>query len=201
MKNKAKLIIPFIILLCLCISLGVFLFFRLQNKGTVHIQAEGISIELKRTKLMQYCLGADGRMHEVKDEEVKDFSKAQKENIFGLVDGDIIVPSSRYQADLMVKSSVDVSFAYWILIELNQEGNAFAEQLLVTIQIEEEEKSFRLSNATSFGSKDEPLRIVQGGQSSSFAVKVYFVDDQMINDDAINQSIYFDLILCAVQIN
>lgn len=140
-------------------------------------------------------------MQTIIDEAPKDFTKANQENVFGLTDGDIVVPSSRYQADLSISASDNKSFAYWIEIYLNQ-GNAFSDQLLVTIiKPNGIEESARLSKANLFGNEQEPLVIVSNGEISSISVKVYFVDDQIINDDAINQSIYFDLILCAVEVN
>lgn len=139
-------------------------------------------------------------MVDLQDNTATDFTKPNKSNIFGLNSSSIVVPSCKYEATMEVYNDGNNAFTYWLEFNLNSVADAFAEQLKVTVSVDGgESKQFVLSKAKTVGSQLAPIATVAANQSSCFTVSIYFDDDDYINDDAQNKSIYFDVKLCAVK--
>lgn len=218
---RAILIANAVILLCLAIISGVTLaLFSDTERVSNHLKAGNLNITLERTLLTSTYLNDDGFLETKTDAELKDFTDNKNENVFGL-DGELIVPLSRYVADMKITNRSTVAFAYWVEI-VYRGGDKddlsdldIADQLAVLVATGDaslSEKDY-VKNGVAIGSATEPVGVLGVGDSATFTVSLEFLDIEgevrvdpdtgettiISNNMAQNDDVYFDLVVHAVQ--
>lgn len=170
-----------------------------SDKETVvnHLRAGDLDITLQRTKLTATYVNNKGYLESYTTNDIKDFTNETSENVFAL-DGAVIVPQSKYIAEMQVSNNSDVAFAYWVeIIYTGHIGVELADQLEIIIDSSE---GRRLSEGLKVGSEEDPIAVLGIGDSHKFTVSVEFLDlENAINDMAQGDNVTFDLIVHAVQ--
>ena len=187
-----------IILLCLIVIIGTTMALFTDKETVInHLRAGDLDVTLLRTKLISTYIDNDGYLAQYTNDVVKDFSNETSENIFAL-DGAVIVPQSKYIAEMKVVNNSDVAFAYWVeIVYTGEAGVELADQLEVVIDTEDGKT---LSEGLKVGSQDNPMAVLGVGDSHSFTASVEFLDlASAINNAAQGDSVTFDLIVYAVQ--
>ena len=187
-----------IILLCLIVIIGTTMALFTDKETVInHLRAGDLDITLLRTKLTSTYINNEGYLANYTTEVVKDFSNETSENIFAL-DGAVIVPQSKYIAEMKVVNNSDVAFAYWVeIVYTGKAGVELADQLEVVINTEDGKK---LSEGLKVGSQDNPMAVLGVGDSDSFTVSVEFLDlESAVNNAAQGDDVTFDLFVYAVQ--
>lgn len=208
-RKRALIMSGSIVLLTLTIVIGAtFALFTDVQKVTNHLQAGDLEITLKRTELTKTTLNASGKLvTSLPDTNVLNFSDATDENIFGLVEGEKIVPGTKYVAKMQIENLSDVAFGYWIEIVCTDKtaGEALAKQLKVTVHTNSDLSAFVGDGLIVRGSDGGYVSELLVGASEEFTVTVEFLDsivaDNNIahNDLAQGESLAFDLVVHAVQ--
>lgn len=205
-RKRALLISSSIVLLCMSVIAGMtWALFTDTETVNHHLQAGELDITLQRTKLVSTYLTPQGFLDTKTDETVKDFSNGKNEddNVFDL--DTVIVPQSKYVADMKITNQGDVAFLYWIEIKYNGTSDLdLAKQLEIIVKTDDDNTE-RLSKGLIVGSVDDPVGILAVGEDAGFTVSVEFLDsdttdDIVSNDSAQCQSLDFDLIVHAVQV-
>ena len=202
MTKKQKTIVSAVaaIVLVAAVALTLILLLGGRTGGTLHLESRGLDFTLTRESLTTHDLDESGKLASLTNDKKTDFTASTKENVFGVTGNTVIVPGSRFSADLVIanKSENAQPFSYWLEIRLSGEINELARQLKVTVTPEGlAPQTFSLSEGLVLGGERNPLAIVRGKQSSSFTVKVEFPEDQLINDGAQKETVLFDLIVYA----
>lgn len=214
-RKRALITSAAIILLCMAIIVGfTYAIFTDVETVTNHLQSGSLDIALVRTKLTSTYLDKKGFLKTETDTGLKDFTNDNKENVFAL-DNTVIVPGSEYTAEMKLinggidkngnidKTKSDVAIGYWI--EINYDGYKtldLANQLQITVTTKDN-KSVRLKDGLVLGNASKPVGILAVGESAEFSVSIKFLDDLKVggieNNDAQGQSVFFDLVVHAVQ--
>ena len=202
-RSRAMITSSAIILLCLTILVGmtVALFTDEEVVGN-HLRAGDLNITLERTKLTSTYLTNFGKLDTIVNNEVKDFTRNVKDNVFDL-NGAVIVPQSKYTAEMRItngseRAPSDVDFAYWIeIVYIGESDVPLAEQINVTVNTE---ASKRLNEGLTVGSETDPIGVLAVGESADFTVTIEFLDlDIAVNNEAQGNNVKFDLVVHAVQ--
>lgn len=168
-----------------------------------HVNAGTLNVTLQRTKLTKTLLQADGTFKDDVNKSVVDFSNDTNENVFGFANGEVVVPTSVYTAEMTISNSSSVAFNYWIeIIPLSTSAQEFASQLTVEVVAGSKTESGLLSNGSIFvGSETDVIGTVLVGPTNAqiFTVSITFEDDKA-NNSAMNKEAAFDLIIHAVQV-
>jgi len=204
-KKRSILLSILTLMLCLAlVAVGTYALFSDQVTLENHLQAGTLDVTLTRTSLKTKTLDdTTGFLvdNPVNDEDV-DFSKPTTRNVFDLETGDLIVPQSSYLAEMKIENNSDVAFKYWIEVVLKDSTDpAFAEQLDVKVTTEKmpQGTSATLSAGLKVGSEQTPIGTLAKGTSQTFTISVTFVDDNNVNNDAMNDELNFDIVVHAVQ--
>ena len=197
-RKRALLISGSVILLCLTVIVGMtFTLFTDNEIVNNHLRAGDLDITLVRTKLVSTYLTERGYLDTATDDRVKDFTNSTNENVFA-ANGALIVPKSKYAAEMQISNNGDVAFGYWV--EIVYTGLAdieLAEQISVTVNTAD---SKLLNEGLTVGSGSDPIAVLAVGEASKFTVTVEFLDlDNSVNNMAQGDSVTFDLIVHAVQ--
>lgn len=197
-RKRALLVSGSVILLCLTVIIGMTLaLFTDDEVVTNHLKAGDLDVTLVRTKLTSTYLTERGFLDTVTDDRDKDFTNGTDENVFAL-DGAVIVPQSKYIAEMQVSNQSDVAFGYWV--EIIYTGSAdveLANQIEITVNTAQ---SKRLSQGLVVGSEKEPIGVIAVGEAGEFTVTVEFLDlANSINNQAQGDEVTFDLVVHAVQ--
>ena len=199
-RKRALIVSGSIILLCTAVIAGMtWALFTDTETVHTHLQAGELDITLQRTKLVSTYLTPQGFLETKTDDTVKDFSNGnnENENVFDLTT--VIVPQSKYVADMQIKNNGNVAFLYWIEIQYNGTADIdLAKQLEIIVKTDDDNADF-LINGLKVGSVDDPVGILAVGEDAAFTVSVEFLDSDD-NDAAKCQSLDFDLIVHAVQV-
>ena len=207
-RKRALLVSASVILLCMTIIVGMtWALFTDTQKVTNHLQAGDLSITLKRTELTKTTLNAQGKLvTSAPDTTTKNFSNPTDENVFGIVEGEKIVPGTKYQASMQVENHSDVAFGYWIEIVCTDKTNGadLAKQLKVTVNTGSD-ASASVNDGLTVGSSSNYVGELIIGASAEFTVTVEFLDSFVAannidhNDLAQGENLSFDLVVHAVQ--
>ena len=207
-RKRALLVSASVILLCMTIIVGMtWALFTDTQKVNNHLQAGDLSITLKRTELTKTTLNAEGKLvTSAPDTTTKNFSNPTDENVFGIVDGEKIVPGTKYQASMQVENNSDVAFGYWIEIVCTDKTNGadLAKQLKVTVNTGSD-ASASVNDGLTVGSSSNYVGELIIGATAEFTVTVEFLDSFVAennidhNDLAQGESLSFDLVVHAVQ--
>ena len=197
-RKRTLLVSGSVVLLCLTVITGMtFALFSDEEVVNNHLKAGDLDITLTRTKLTSTYLTERGFLDTVTDETDKDFTNGTDENVFAL-DGAVIVPQSKYIAEMQVSNNSDVAFGYWVEIVYTGKANIeLSEQIDITVNTEQ---SKRLNQGLMVGSASEPIAVLGVGDASTFTVTVEFLDlANDINNRAQGDDVTFDLVVHAVQ--
>ncbi len=207
-RKRALLISSSVILLCMTIIVGMtWALFTDTQKVSNHLQAGDLSITLKRTELTKTTLNAQGKLvTSAPDTTTKNFSNPTDENVFGIVEGEKVVPGTKYVAKLQIENHSDVAFGYWIEIVCTDKTNGadLAKQLKVTVNTGSDASAF-VNDGLTVGSSSNYVGELIIGASAGVTVTVEFLDSFVAennidhNDLAQGENLSFDLVVHAVQ--
>ena len=208
-RKRALLVSASVILLCMTIIVGMtWALFTDTQKVTNHLQAGDLSITLKRTELTKTTLNAQGKLvTSAPDTTTKNFSNPTDENVFGIVEGEKIVPGTKYVAKMQVENHSDVAFGYWIEIVCTDKTNGadLAKQLKVTVNTGADASASVNDGLTVGSSSNYVGELIIGATAAEFTVTVEFLDSFVAennidhNDLAQGENLSFDLVVHAVQ--
>ena len=207
-RKRALLVSASVILLCMTIIVGMtWALFTDTQKVTNHLQAGDLSITLKRTELTKTTLNAQGKLvTSAPDTTTKNFSNPTDENVFGIVEGEKIVPGTKYVAKMQIENNSDVAFGYWVEIVCTDKTNGadLAKQLKVTVNTGTD-ASASVNDGLTVGSSSNYVGELIIGATAEFTVTVEFLDSFVAennidhNDLAQGENLSFDLVVHAVQ--
>lgn len=219
--NKRRLLIVScsIILLCMLSIVGMtFALFTSSVRVKNHLVAGSLDVELIRTKLEYKILGNDGKLHVLTNNETVNFSEYDptrpEVGIFGIASDTPemkLVPGSYFEATLTLTSDSSCAYDYGFsfVFYADKSGEDLAEQMFVTITPAggTESEPICLAKLTEGepGSTIEGGHMTPGSTEQTFKIKVFFEDfgknptTGPDNNDAMNQEVYFDVIVEAVQ--
>ncbi len=236
-KSRVRTLLLAGLTIMLCAAMLVGGTFALWSKTvpvTNHLVAGKLDLKLERIALRKTSLNNEtGYMD--KDADVQtdeddpvDLTKGSGVNVFGIEDGELVVPTSCYEATLKLTNNGSVAFKYDIIIELKTEHGTVAEitELAKQLKVSIDEDAgddvgfvdkgylstfIRTESAESeaiVGGKVVISSYVAKGEnaSKSFKVRIEFANDAdegvtgIVNNDAMEQEASFDLIVEAVQL-
>ena len=197
----------FLIIACLVAGVSYALFTD-EAKVENHLMKSGtLDITLTRTSLAYTQLTEEGYLDVITNDTDVDFTNPTPENIFGLsADHTQIAPGSYFDATLAIGNNGDVAFDYTVEIKFKGDDaraiSELANQLKVTIADEQGNvvAEYKLSDLNSNANcvvKQGHMKATE--EKQVFGVKVEFINDTAINNNAKNQEAAFDLIVSAVQ--
>lgn len=207
-KKRIILLSCSIILLCLSLIVGgTYALLTKQLVVNSHLQAGKLDVTLTRTALKYATVNEQGQLVEVVDEEDVNFTDQTPENVFGISKDMKIVPGSYFQATMQITNGGDVAFDYSIQVKMLSGDKAFTEQLRVTVTDKNGNPILDKNNVPVFDKKLSELgesQLINAGSmltegTENFTVRVSFVDDDTVNNEAQGQTAAFDLIVTATQ--
>ncbi|MBR7161892.1 MAG: SipW-dependent-type signal peptide-containing protein [Clostridia bacterium] len=205
-----------LILICMSIIIGTtWALFTDTQEVSNHLKAGDLDVTLTRVGLTKTTLNKEGYLVTLaKDETPKDFSKATSENIFDLATNpdrevtELIVPGSKFVADMEIKNRSDVAFGYWVEIVCTDKtkGEDLAKQLKVTVKTNSSKSDFVGNGLVVRGASNGYVGELAVGEKDEFTVTVEFLDSAVkdnnisSNNLAKNEELKFDLVVHAVQL-
>ena len=217
-RKRTVLVSTAIILLCMSIIVGMtWALFTDTKTVNNHLQAGDLSITLLRTELTKTMLDGKGYLDTVEvqktTDEPVDFSEndpndTADDNVFGIEEGETIVPGTKYVAVMKIENHSDVAFGYWIEIKCSDESKQedLAKQLKVTVTTDTDSFDI-IANGLIVKPEQGYIEAVEvGADDVYFTVTVEFVDLGLdadgvgANNSAKNDTVDFDLVVNAVQL-
>ncbi len=207
MNKRIRTLALSMIVLCISCTVivgGTFALFSDTDTVSNHLSAGSLAVGLSRTEYSEYVLGEDGFMTGPTLNTDKVDLVKNNDVLFNMVNA---VPSSWYQATVLVANNGSTAFDYGVRILWNTKGDATAEQITFAEQIritvtsdkinnEEHSVSFMLSecanNVVSLG------YMLKGADPESFTIKAEFIDDEN-NNAAMRVTLDFDMQVFATQ--
>ncbi|MBQ7879160.1 MAG: hypothetical protein IJ317_00780 [Clostridia bacterium] len=208
-RMKTLMLSGMTILLCVMIMVaGSFALFSQNTKNTTHLIAGELNAKLERTALTTTKLNSAGYLvtenEQTAEDDPVDFTAETEENVFGLSDGELIVPCTVLTATMQLSNDGDVAFGYYIAI-VAQDGYEKAElakQIKVTVADENGElltDAQYLSDGLTIGAENDYVAVVETNQTATFTVTIEF-ENRDDNNDAQNAETIFDLAVYATQV-
>ena len=198
------------VLLCcatimMCITLMVLTIYSSYTDETElvsHLNAKNLEITLVRTNLSSLVYGNDGVMRENVNSTKVDFTKANNKNIFDLTKSTQIVPGTKYKATMCLENKGSVVIGYYveILLDENKSDDVLCKQIQVTITADNGKKVSKKLSDLKLGSENDLISSVDIGGSSTFDVEISFIDDDNVNNNAMEKKVDFDMVVYAIQI-
>lgn len=195
-----------------------------------HLKSGDLDITLMRTKLTTtYLDNADGYLKDVTSTTPVNFSSTGTgygENVFDLTDDTLVVPGSKYVAEMQITNNSDVAFRYWVEVVykiVDADGNVIANptedinahlgnQVRVIVATTNGTETAKLKDSITKWSETNFVGILekkdaaeQNHFTEKFTVSIEFLDDYVYtdlgidNDDAKDLQVKFDLVVHAVQ--
>ena len=232
-RKRSVLVSTAIILLCMSVLVGMtWALFTDTRTVNTHLKAGDMSITLERVALTKTALNEKGYLatEAVQVEGVDapvDFSEddtttTADDNVFGIAEGEKIVPGTKYVAKMKIwnnKEISDVAFGYWLEIRFSDESKQqdLAEQLKVTVTLGDDTATEFEVTSVENGLVIKPekgdidyIAAVARGEAAYFTVTVEFKDlgfgfdeDNNLfsdNNSAMSDMVTFDLVVNAVQL-
>ena len=200
MKKRTLLLSVTIFALALVTLVGAtFALFTDSVTLNTHLNAGSLDIKLVRTNLVTESINKETGF--IVREEVTDdidFSNPGNNNIFNVDDNTLIVPGSKFDAQLDIINGATVAFNYYIEIVFKGGDTALAKQLLVTVNTGTETSGY-VEDGITLGSETQPLGTLGKGATKSISVVVKFLDLET-NNSVQGKNVQFDLIVHAVQV-
>ena len=202
-KSKVRTLLVACVMIMLCAAMIVGGTYALwSDKVTVenHLTSGTLQVKLERISLTKTYLDDEtGYLVTAgPDTTIVDFTDTNTadDNVFGIED-EKVVPCSEYEAKLRLTNNGDVAFTYDVIIKLNSASNALAEQLKV--YIDGEDKGTLDQYAVDGKAVISTQTMAKNDTAKEFTVKIQFINDNDINNDAQNKEVKFDLLVNAVQ--
>jgi len=194
-------------LLIACMVWGVsYALFTDEVKVENHLMTSGnLDVTLTRTSLKYTDLNDQGYLDTIEKTDAVDFTNPTPENIFGIgADYTKIAPGSYFDATLAIANNGTVAFDYTVEIKLVGDNaraiSELAKQLKVYVTDPEGNvEEYWLSDLDAEHCKVLTGHMRADESAHEFTVKVEFVNNTEINNDAKDQSASFDLVVSAVQ--
>ncbi len=199
MKVKALLISVVTLALVSLLALGgTFALFTDDVNVKTHLKAGNLNVTLTRTNLVSEVLNTQtGFVSKVENPEDVDFSGETDKNVFDVTSDTLIVPGSKFVAEMEIANNSTVAFNYWIEVVCKENTKNLATQLKVTVDGDVSDNAY-LSDGLELGSEKAPIGSVAKGGSKTFYVTVEYLN--LANNNATQGgSVEFDLIIHAVQ--
>lgn len=211
-KNKVTTLLVACMMIMLCTATIVGGTYALWSDSITtenHLAAGRLDVTLQRTALKKHMLGANGAMDDVTDNVAATINS--NTNFFGIQDGELVVPTSVYQAKLKLENSGSVAVNYSVTITVDEDSDtalaqqlkALAQQLKVYIGTDNAQgepvygEGHALANASEI---ETPAGSLNAGSATEFWVKVEFVNvTDTAHNDAQGQNVSFDLLVNAIQ--
>ena len=204
-KNKVTTLLVACMMIMLCTATIVGGTYALWSDSITtenHLAAGRLEVTLQRTALKKHMLGDNGVMADVDDNVAAAINS--NTNFFGIQDGELVVPTSVYQAKLKLANSGSVAVNYSVTITVDEDSDAaLAQQLKVyigTVDGQGEpvyDEGHALANASEI---EIPAGSLNAGSATEFWVKVEFVNvTDTTHNDAQGQNVSFDLLVNAIQ--
>ncbi len=204
-KNKVRTLLMSCVMMTLCVAMVVGATFSLWSDSVNvenHLIAGSLKVKLERISLSKTYLDNETGclVTPNANETVVDFSSTNTSNanVFGINDGEKLVPGSKYEAKLKISNNGDVAFTYDVIIKLNGNSNALSEQL--KIYIDGIDSGTLKDYAVDGKAVISTQTINKNDLAKEFTVKIEFVNDNAINNDAQNKEVKFDLLVNATQL-
>lgn len=202
-KSKVRTLLIACVMIMLCTAMiigGTFALWSDNKTITNHLSAGTLNVSLTRIGHTKKTLDENGylKTNEVTNENV-DFSASTTENVFGLSEGEVIVPCASYEARLKLTNSGDVAISYGIAIQLGTCDTELKSQLKVSVKIGDGAWTTKsLSEITTGTLAIVTDQALTKNAAQEFSVKVEFADAEN-NNAAKGQEANFDLLVTAIQ--
>ena len=159
-----------------------------NSSGSDHLHGDAT---LGRVSLTGYRL-ENGVLVPFTSNEPVDFSNLTSENLFGIREGESIVPGCKFIATMELTNTSKNTLDYWMEIRMPEEyfNLALAQQLKVKLTVNGREYSTVVGD--TMGDQRAPIGQLAKGESVTFTISVEFVDSKD-NNEAQGQTISFDL--------
>ena len=204
-KSKVRTLLMSCVMIMLCAVLligGTFALWTDSAKVENHLVAGKLKVKLERISLTKTYLNNETGYLVTTDPDttIVDFTNTNtaNANVFGIDNGEKVVPCSQYEATLRLSNNGDVAFSYDVIIKLTSASNALAEQLKV--YIDGEDKGTLDEYAVDGKAIISTQTMAKNDVAKEFTIKVEFVDDNDVNKDAQEKEVKFDLMVNAVQL-
>ena len=209
-RNRSVLLSVLVLVLCLAlIAGGSYALFTDEITLDQHLQAGTLKATLIRTELVKTELDGNGFLTSNEDEPDKrhiNFTEATTENAFGIESTDKIVPGSKYVAKFELSNTGDTAFGYWIEIGCTdkEDGENLAKQVKITVN-NDKNSAFVGDGLIVTAENSKFINILAKDDAEEFTVTVEFLDSHVTenlenNNLAKGQSLYFDLVVKAIQV-
>lgn len=202
-KSKVRTLLVACVMIMLCAAMIVGGTYALWSDNVTvenHLTSGTLQVKLERISLTKTYLDDEtGYLVTAgPDTTIVDFTDTNTadDNVFGIED-EKVVPCSEYEAKLRLTNNGDVAFTYDVIIKLNTASNALAEQLKV--YIDGEDKGTLDQYAVDGKAVISTQTMAKNDTAKEFTVKIQFINDNDINNDAQNKEVKFDLLVNAVQ--
>ncbi len=190
---------------------GTYALFTSKATVTNHLKAGNLNISLIRTKYSKTVLNTDGYLETKEDNNELDFTSASSKNIFGLEENELIVPTSKFSADLTIKNGKkdssgayiksSVAFTYSASLVLDESSDTnLANQLQVTVKQGETSTTKRLNEFNDIVLLSGEMKA--SDDATSFTISLEFLNldsDGSTNNKAQDKEVSFDLVVEAIQ--
>jgi len=151
---------------------------------------------LHRTQIRGYRL-QDGILAPFTDDTPVDFTNATSENLFGIQEGEVVVPGCLFEATMSLSNDGNLTLDYWMEIRMTSGFDTqLAEQLQVKLTVNG--KDYSTIVGQPLGGERAPIGTLAKGETVSFTVSVEFIEHAN-NNAAQGQSISFDLYVTTAQ--
>ncbi len=202
-KSKVRTLLVACIMIMLCAAMIVGGTYALWSDNVTvenHLSSGTLQVKLERISLTKtYLDNETGYLVTAgPDTTIVDFTDTNTadDNVFGIED-EKVVPCSEYEAKLRLTNNGDVAFTYDVIIKLNSASNALAEQLKV--YIDGEDKGTLDQYAVDGKAVISTQTMAKNDAAKEFTVKIQFINDDDVNNDAQDKEVKFDLLVNAVQ--
>ena len=217
-KSFHSILAAFIIVL-LCSAMivtGTYALFTDSFSQKTVLKAGTMKIRLLRTKLEYTELNGDGLFEKKTDDRKLVYAQPETgettstENVFGLTNETLLIPTSEYKATMRLENKSDVAFNYYLSIEglCDAAKNHFSDKLTVIVDTDltnsaagaaggETKTTVSVAN-TAIGDANAPVGQVLIGGVADFTVTIIFERDA--TNDAQAQEANFNLTVHAVQV-
>ena len=196
-QNKLRVLLIASIMIMICAATlvgGTYALWSKKVEVNNHLVAGKLDLKLERTKLVKSEVNEKGYITNESSTDVVDLG-ASNANAFGIEDDELIVPTSSYEAEIKLTNNGSVAVQYEVIIKLT-DGEELAGQLMVSV--DGEEKGY-LSTFSGDEERTITSKALAINDSSTFTIKVEFVNNDDTNNAVMSKESKFDLVIKAVQ--
>ena len=202
-KSKVRTLLMTCVMIMLCATMIVGGTYALWSDNVTvenHLSSGIFNVKLERISLTKTYLNNETGylVTTTPNTTIVDFTNTNTadDNVFG-IRNEKVVPCSEYEAKLRLTNNGDVAFTYDVIIKLTSTSNALAEQLKVYIDGEDKGT---LDQYVANGQAIIATQTMAKNQlAKEFTVKIQFINDNNVNNDAQDKEVMFDLLVNAVQ--